>query len=107
TNVAEAEVDYLVKSSVLIMTIVTAITSTVDPASVAKKKLVEPFSICADSSSSGGTNPTTDAHQMSLSADVRMYAEYNVKKKRRLKSVAKRRVELLKVREGEIKSLKV
>nr|GEV13070.1 hypothetical protein [Tanacetum cinerariifolium] len=59
TNVAEAEVDYLVKSSVLIMTIVTAITSTVDPASVAKKKLVEPFSICADSSSSGGTNPTT------------------------------------------------
>ncbi|GJX33473.1 hypothetical protein Tco_0243328 [Tanacetum coccineum] len=46
------------------------------------------------------------AHQMSLSAEVRMRAEYNVKEKRRLKSVVKKQAELLKVREGEIENLK-
>ncbi|GJW40996.1 hypothetical protein Tco_0066841 [Tanacetum coccineum] len=46
------------------------------------------------------------ACQMSLSAEVRMRAEYNVKEKRRLKSVVKRKVELLKVKEGEIENLK-
>ncbi|GJW35517.1 hypothetical protein Tco_0058437 [Tanacetum coccineum] len=48
----------LVKSSVPIMTIVTTITSTVDPASVAKEKLVKPSLFCTDSSSAGGTDPT-------------------------------------------------
>nr|GEU71986.1 putative transposase (putative), gypsy type [Tanacetum cinerariifolium] len=131
TNVAKAEVDSLIRSSVLIMTTVTTITSTVDPASVAKKKLVKPSSFCVVSSSAGGTDPTTGvfsnltgsvflvgtirtvidpdtdlqkffasvremehdqlfiefnvgaARQMSLSAEVRMRAEYNVKEKRR------------------------
>ncbi|GKG46965.1 hypothetical protein Tco_0504162, partial [Tanacetum coccineum] len=46
------------------------------------------------------------AHQMSLSVKVRMHAEYNVKEKRRLKSIVKRQVEVLKVREGEIENLK-
>ncbi|GJV99952.1 hypothetical protein Tco_1555204 [Tanacetum coccineum] len=46
------------------------------------------------------------ARQMSLSAEVRMRAEYNVKEKRRLKSVVERKVELLKVKEGEIENLK-
>ncbi|GKD47428.1 hypothetical protein Tco_1272073, partial [Tanacetum coccineum] len=46
------------------------------------------------------------ARQMSLSADVRMRAKYNVKEKRRLKSVVERQVELLKVMEGEIENLK-
>ncbi|GJZ24200.1 hypothetical protein Tco_0561659 [Tanacetum coccineum] len=46
------------------------------------------------------------AHQMSLSAKVRMRAEYNVKEKRRLKSVVKSHGELLKGREEEIESLK-
>ncbi|GKG25655.1 hypothetical protein Tco_0398801, partial [Tanacetum coccineum] len=50
TNVAEAEVDSLVRSSVLIMTTITTITSTVDPASVAKEKLVKPSWFCVDSS---------------------------------------------------------
>ncbi|GJX03135.1 hypothetical protein Tco_0189051 [Tanacetum coccineum] len=150
----EAKVDSLVRSSVSIMTIVTSITSTVDPASVAKEKPVKPSLFCADSSSAGGTdpntgvfsdltgsdflvgaictviNPDTDlqkffasvhrmehdqlftefnvgaARQMSLSAEVRMCAKYNVKKKRRLKSVVDRQVELLKVREVEIENLK-
>ncbi|GJV77347.1 hypothetical protein Tco_1508931 [Tanacetum coccineum] len=59
TNVAEAEVNSLVRSSVLIMTTVTTITSTVDPALVAKEKLVEPSSFCAGFSSAGGNDPTT------------------------------------------------
>ncbi|GJV77346.1 hypothetical protein Tco_1508930 [Tanacetum coccineum] len=46
------------------------------------------------------------ARQISLSVEVRMRAEYNVKVKRRLKSVVERQVELLKVREGEIENLK-
>ncbi|GJS10171.1 hypothetical protein Tco_0366967 [Tanacetum coccineum] len=46
------------------------------------------------------------ARQMSLSAEVRMRAEYNVKETRRLKSVVERQDELLKVREGEIENLK-
>ncbi|GKD79039.1 hypothetical protein Tco_1341660, partial [Tanacetum coccineum] len=157
----------------------------VDPASVAKEKLVEPSLFYVDYSSAGGTDPTTGvfsditgsdflvgairtvidpdtnlqkiyvpqwsmtngsrlddgrvyremvdefappkffasvremehdqlftefnvraARQMSLSAAVRMRAEYNVKEKRRLKSVVERKVELLKVKEGEIENLK-
>nr|GFC89663.1 hypothetical protein [Tanacetum cinerariifolium] len=46
------------------------------------------------------------ARQISLSAEVRMCAEYNVKEKRMLKSVVERHAELLKAREGEIENLK-
>ncbi|GJX60296.1 hypothetical protein Tco_0291686 [Tanacetum coccineum] len=137
TNVAEVEVDSLVRSSILIMTTVTITTSMVDPASVAKEKLVKPSPFCDDSSSTGGTDPPRGwsfevcsilsffasirgmehdylftefnvraARQMSLSAEVRMCVEYNVKEKKRLKSVVERQGELLKVREGEIENLK-
>ncbi|GKD72326.1 hypothetical protein Tco_1330608 [Tanacetum coccineum] len=43
---------------------------------------------------------------MSLSAEVRMRAEYNVKERRRLKSVIEKQDELLKARDGEIEDLK-
>ncbi|GKF42487.1 hypothetical protein Tco_0125829, partial [Tanacetum coccineum] len=46
------------------------------------------------------------AHQMTLSAEVRMHAEYNIKEKRRLKSVVDDQTELLKVREKEIGDLR-
>ncbi|GKE20060.1 hypothetical protein Tco_1431572 [Tanacetum coccineum] len=46
------------------------------------------------------------ACQISLSAEVRMHVEYNVKKKRRFKSVVGRHAKLLKAREGEIENLK-
>ncbi|GJT40011.1 monodehydroascorbate reductase [Tanacetum coccineum] len=46
------------------------------------------------------------ARQMSLSAEVRMRDEYNIKKKRRLKSVVKEKDELLKARDEEIENLK-
>ncbi|GKD47429.1 hypothetical protein Tco_1272074 [Tanacetum coccineum] len=59
TNVVEAEVNSLVRSSVLIMTTITTITSTVDSALVAKEKLVKPSLFCVSSSSAGGTGPTT------------------------------------------------
>nr|GFB89870.1 hypothetical protein [Tanacetum cinerariifolium] len=130
--VAEAEVDSLVRSSFLIMKTVTTITSTVDPTSVNKKKLVGPSLFGSGSSSAGGTDPTTGvfsdltssdflvgvirtvinpdtdlenlitefnvgtARQICLSAEVRMCVEYNVKEKRRLKSIIEMQDELLK-----------
>nr|GFD17131.1 hypothetical protein [Tanacetum cinerariifolium] len=42
TKVAEAEVDSLIRSSVPIVTVVTTITSTVDPTLVTKEKFVKP-----------------------------------------------------------------
>ncbi|GJS00799.1 hypothetical protein Tco_0317307 [Tanacetum coccineum] len=46
------------------------------------------------------------ARQMSLSAEVRMRAEYNVKERMRLKYVVEKHDELLKARDGEIENLK-
>ncbi|GJT37269.1 hypothetical protein Tco_0937134 [Tanacetum coccineum] len=46
------------------------------------------------------------AGQMSLSAEVRMHADYNIKEKRRLKSVVDEKNELLKARDEEIVNLK-
>nr|GEW86367.1 hypothetical protein [Tanacetum cinerariifolium] len=45
--------------------------------------------------------------QMSLSAEVRMRAEYNIREKRRLKSVVEEKNQLLKAKDEEIKNLKV
>ncbi|GJS32280.1 hypothetical protein Tco_0530662 [Tanacetum coccineum] len=58
TNVAEAEVYSLIRSFVPIMTTVTTVTLTVDPASIPKEKLVEPSLFYVDSSLAGGTDPT-------------------------------------------------
>ncbi|GJW69009.1 hypothetical protein Tco_0123433 [Tanacetum coccineum] len=46
------------------------------------------------------------ARQISLSVEVRMCAEYNIKEKKRLRSVVDEQTELLKVRDGEIENLK-
>ncbi|GKF71586.1 hypothetical protein Tco_0207700, partial [Tanacetum coccineum] len=46
------------------------------------------------------------ARQISLSAEVRMHAEYNIREKRRLKYVVDEQAELLKVGEKEIEDLK-
>ncbi|GKD80998.1 hypothetical protein Tco_1347837 [Tanacetum coccineum] len=59
TNVVEAEVGSLVRSSILIMTTVTTINLTVDPALMAKEKLVKPSPFCVDSSLAGRTDPIT------------------------------------------------
>ncbi|GKB37654.1 hypothetical protein Tco_0882596 [Tanacetum coccineum] len=46
------------------------------------------------------------ARQISLSAEVRMRVEYNIKEKRKLKTIVDEHADLLKAREGEIESLK-
>ncbi|GJX77930.1 hypothetical protein Tco_0324741 [Tanacetum coccineum] len=46
------------------------------------------------------------ARQMSLSAEVRMRAEYNIKEKRRLNSVVEGKNSLLKAKDEEVESLK-
>nr|GEY78542.1 hypothetical protein [Tanacetum cinerariifolium] len=46
------------------------------------------------------------ARQISLNAEVRMCAEYNIREKRKLRAVVDEQAELLKVRDGEIESLK-
>ncbi|GJZ99866.1 hypothetical protein Tco_0672417, partial [Tanacetum coccineum] len=159
-NVAEAEVDSVVKSSVPVIATVTTVTATVDATTVAKEALIKPSLFSAGSSSAGGTDPTPcdfsdvsgsdvtngshlddgrvcremldefappnffasiramehdqlftefnvgAARQISLSAEVRMRAEYNIKEKRRLRSVVDEKTELLKARDGEIENLK-
>ncbi|GKD27287.1 hypothetical protein Tco_1233501, partial [Tanacetum coccineum] len=132
--IAEAEVDSFARPSIPVITAATSITSTADPAVVAKEKIVKPSLFSADSTSAGGTDPAmggfTDltgsdfliggictmvdefappkffayvhemehdqlftefnvgaARQMSLSAEVRMRVKYNIREKRRLKSI--------------------
>nr|GEV25357.1 putative transposase (putative), gypsy type [Tanacetum cinerariifolium] len=124
TNVAEAEVDSLIRYSALIMTSVTVTTPIVYPTSVTKEKVVEPSLFGVGSSSAGGTDPgvfldLTEIHrmkhdqlfiefnvgaarQMSLSAKVRMRAEYNVKEKRKLKSMVEVRDESNALRECNV-----
>ncbi|GKC60204.1 hypothetical protein Tco_1087802 [Tanacetum coccineum] len=46
------------------------------------------------------------ARQISLSTEVRMHAEYNIKEKRRLRSIVDEKTELLKVKDGEIENFK-
>ncbi|GJY42711.1 hypothetical protein Tco_0430924 [Tanacetum coccineum] len=46
------------------------------------------------------------ARQISLSAEVRMHAEYNIKEKRKIRSVVDEKKELLKVKDEEIENLK-
>nr|GEX16635.1 hypothetical protein [Tanacetum cinerariifolium] len=52
-NIAEAEVDYVVRTSMPIITSATTTTPTVDPAAIAKEKLVGSYVFGADSPSAG------------------------------------------------------
>ncbi|GJS68702.1 hypothetical protein Tco_0683267 [Tanacetum coccineum] len=184
-NVAEAEVNYVVKSFAPVIATITIITATINAATVAKQAPIKPSLFGAGSSSAGGTDPTPGcfsdvsgsefliggirtvvdpdfdlqkvyvlqwsvtngsrlddgrvcremldefapqnflasihgmehdqlftefnvraARQISLSAEVRIRAEYNIKEKKRLRSVVDEQTELLKVRDGEIENLK-
>ncbi|GJR19670.1 hypothetical protein Tco_0968197 [Tanacetum coccineum] len=57
-NVAEAEVDSVVTSSVPVIAIVTTVTKMVDVATIAKEAPIKPSLLGADSSSTSGTDPT-------------------------------------------------
>nr|GEZ89211.1 hypothetical protein [Tanacetum cinerariifolium] len=59
-NIAEAEVDSFARPFVQVITAFTTITSTADPATVIKKKIVKPSLFFADSASAGGTDPAMD-----------------------------------------------
>nr|GEV52564.1 transposase (putative), gypsy type [Tanacetum cinerariifolium] len=77
TNVAEAEVDSLIRSSALIMTTVTTTTPTVDPTSVTKYKVVEPSLFGAGSSSAGETDPITCVFSDLTGSDFLMVDEFS------------------------------
>ncbi|GJU19379.1 hypothetical protein Tco_1152721 [Tanacetum coccineum] len=109
-NVAEAEVDSLIRSSAPVMTAVTTTAPTTDPAVVVKEKTSKPSLFAADSSSAGGADPNAAPRQMSLSAKVRMRAKYNIKENRRLSELEVKVVDLaasVKVREQEVTDLDV
>ncbi|GJV88841.1 hypothetical protein Tco_1532779 [Tanacetum coccineum] len=103
-NVAEAKVDSFVRSSVPIMTTTTTVTPTVDPRLLKRNllnllrcllvlfQLVERILLWVASRILLAVTfllvfNVGASRQMSLSAEVRMRVEYNVKERRRLKSV--------------------
>ncbi|GKA36956.1 hypothetical protein Tco_0723521 [Tanacetum coccineum] len=120
-NIAEAKVDSFARPFLLLMTVATTVTSTVDPATTVKEKFVESSIFCSDSFG-GGADHTIGgfsvltgndfivggvARQMSLGAEMRMHAEYNIRERRRLNSVVEEKSSLLKARNAEIEGLKV
>nr|GEZ84259.1 hypothetical protein [Tanacetum cinerariifolium] len=98
-----------------IMTSATTATPTANPVASANERLIGSSVFGGDSSSVGGSHPISagfsdrtsgdflvDARQISLIAEVRMRAEYNIKEKRRLKSVVEEKDVLLKSRSKKI-----
>nr|GEY47071.1 hypothetical protein [Tanacetum cinerariifolium] len=152
-NIAEAEVDFVVRTFVPIMMNATMATPTADPAAIAKEKLVSALVFGGDSSFVGESHPISGGfsdrtggdflgggirivvdpnsnlqrvyvphwnatngfcmddggvcHEMiSLGAEVPMRAKYNIKEKRRLKSVVEEKDSLPNSTCDEIESLK-
>ncbi|GJY93239.1 hypothetical protein Tco_0509021, partial [Tanacetum coccineum] len=184
-NFTEAKVDSVVRSSALVITTITIVTTMVNAATAVKETPTRPSLFGAGSSSAGGTDPTPGgfldvsgsdfligdirtvvdpdfnlqkvyvphwsvtngsrldegrvcrkmldefappnffssirgmehdqlftefnvrvARQVALSAEVRMRVEYNIKEKKKLRSIVDEQTELLKVRDGDIENLK-
>ncbi|GJU07707.1 hypothetical protein Tco_1124137 [Tanacetum coccineum] len=114
-NSSKLRVEFFCQPSVPLMTVATTVTSTVDPATTVKEKLVESSIFGGDSSEhevsslSLADNDIPEsgaARQMSLSAEVTMRAEYNIRERRRLNSVVEEKNSLLKARDVEIETLK-
>nr|GEW45140.1 hypothetical protein [Tanacetum cinerariifolium] len=119
-NIAEAEVDSIVRTFVPIMTSATTATLTADLAATANERLVvlRDFLVCGihtvvghDSNLQRVYVPQWNvtnraARQISLSAEVRMRKKYNNKERKRLKFVLEEKDVLLNSRCDETKSLK-
>nr|GEV13547.1 hypothetical protein [Tanacetum cinerariifolium] len=131
-NIMEAEVDYVVRTSMPIITSATTTTPTVDPAAIAKEKLVGSYIFGADSPFAGESHPIPGGFSdctgsdfliggirtvidpdsnlqkvyMSLSAKVCICVKYNIRKRRRLNSIVGEKDALLKAKDEEIRSLK-
>nr|GEU98343.1 hypothetical protein [Tanacetum cinerariifolium] len=93
-----AEVDSFAWPSVPVITAATTITSTVDPAVVVKEKLLNVLCL--------PLNLPLLVELILPCAEVRMRAEYNIREKRRLKSVVEEKDQLIKARDEEIDNLK-
>nr|GEW76773.1 hypothetical protein [Tanacetum cinerariifolium] len=121
-NIAEAEVDSVVRTSVPIITSATTTPPTADHAAITKEKLVGSSIFSVDSPSAGESHPIPGGFSnctgsdfliggirtvidpdsnlqkvyMSLSAEVRMHAKYNIRERKRLNSIVKEKDALLK-----------
>nr|GEV97141.1 hypothetical protein [Tanacetum cinerariifolium] len=110
-NIAKTEVDSIVRTDSVpggffdvfgSDFLIGGIRTVVDPDSDLQKVYVSRWS---------ATNLFTEfnvgaARQISLNSELRMRAEYNIREKRKLKSVVDEQAELLKAKDGEIESLK-
>ncbi|GJT44399.1 putative reverse transcriptase domain-containing protein [Tanacetum coccineum] len=122
-NVVEAEVNLVVMSSARVITTVTTVTATVDAATAAKEAPTKPslfgtsssaaddplrrlFGKCLSSANGALLIRSRLADDCRLSAEVRMRVEYNIKEKRKLRSVFDEQTELLKVKDEDIENLK-
>nr|GEZ40281.1 hypothetical protein [Tanacetum cinerariifolium] len=131
-NIVEAEVDSIVRSSASTIATVTTVTATIDANATATRAPVAPSLFGVGSSSTGRTDsvpggffdvfgsdfliggictvvdPDSDLQKVyiSLNAEVRMRAEYNIREKMKLRDVVDEQAELLKAKDGEIESLK-
>nr|GEV84941.1 hypothetical protein [Tanacetum cinerariifolium] len=78
------------------------IRTVVDPDSDLQKVYVPQWS----ATNGFGLDDRPAARQISLNAGVRMRAEYNIREKRKLRTVVDEQAELLKIKDGDIESLK-
>ncbi|GKC96432.1 hypothetical protein Tco_1161874, partial [Tanacetum coccineum] len=107
-NIAEAEADSLIRPSIPLMTMSTIVTSTIDPTTTAKDKLVE-SSIFGDGSSSGadhtvgGFSGLTDSDFIVGGIRTVVNPDTDIQKveKRRLSAVVEEKNLLLKTRDKE------
>nr|GEV35517.1 hypothetical protein [Tanacetum cinerariifolium] len=104
-NIAEAKVDSVVKTFVPIITSDTTTTPTVDPAAIAKEKLVGSSVFGADSPSTGESHPIPGGFSDCTGSDF-LIGEYNIREIRRLNSIVDEKDALLKAKDEEIGSLK-
>ncbi|GJZ53948.1 hypothetical protein Tco_0608833 [Tanacetum coccineum] len=111
-NIAEAEVDSFARPSVLLMTVATTVTSTVDPATTVKEKFVESFVFGGDSSGGradhtvGGFSDLTGSDFIVGGIRTVISPDVDLQKRRRLNFVVEEKGSLLKARDAEIEGLK-
>nr|GEV23894.1 hypothetical protein [Tanacetum cinerariifolium] len=131
-NIADAEVDSIIRSSALAIATVTTVTAVIDTEATTTRAPVAPSLFDVGSSSTGRTDsvpgvfsdvsgsdfriggirtvvdPDSDLQKvyLSLNTEVRMRAEHNIREKRKLRVVVDEQEELLKAKDGEIESLK-
>ncbi|GKD81044.1 hypothetical protein Tco_1347883 [Tanacetum coccineum] len=125
-NIAEAEADSFIRPSVPLMTMTTIVTlhldfivggirTVVSPDTDIQKVYVPQWSVTNGSRLDDGRTcremvdefaPPRAARQMSLSAEVRIRAEFNIREKRRLSAVVEEKNLLLKTRDEEVANLK-